>query len=324
MTALASDEAETPQGPMVCFEVEVRAVTRLSPGFVRITLGGECLESFDEGGELGPRDQRIKVIVPVGDGQAPAVTDLAPGWYPRWLARDPEERGVMRTYTVRAVRPAGPRTEVDIDFVLHVHEDGPAGPAAVWADAARPGDRVAILGPNRSSTEEYGGIEWQPPAVEDGPVQVLLAGDETAVPAIASILETLPSGYAGRAILEVPRAADFQELRSEADVEVTWLARGDTRRGDLLRLAVRHACADLDTPARAGAADDMPEVDVDDAILWDTPELLGQHASAGTPYVWIAGEAAVVRDLRRHLVGEAGLPRASVAFMGYWREGRAQ
>jgi NADPH-dependent ferric siderophore reductase len=30
-----------------------------------------------------------------------------------------------------------------------------------------------------------------------------------------------------------------------------------------------------------------------------------------------------VKGLRRHLVQEVGLPRSSVAFMGYWREGRA-
>lgn len=41
-------------------------------------------------------------------------------------------------------------------------------------------------------------------------------------------------------------------------------------------------------------------------------------------YAWLAGEAAVIRTLRRHLVAERGLDRRSVAFMGYWRMGRSE
>ena len=129
--------------PLGCFEVEVRAVHRMSPTFARVTFGGDCLAGFDDGGPLGPRDQRIKLVVPVTGGAAPPVRDLSPGWYPRWLAQDPALRGEMRTYTVRAVRGAGADTEVDVDFVLH----GATGPASAWACAAERGDRVTLLGP---------------------------------------------------------------------------------------------------------------------------------------------------------------------------------
>ena len=295
-------------GPMLCFDVEVRAVRRLSRGFVRITFGGDCLVDFAAGGPLGPRDQRVKLLVPRPGGSVAPVEDLSPGWYPRWLARDPAVRGEMRTYTVRAVRADGDRTEVDVDFVLHE----PSGPAAQWAAAATPGDRIAMLGPNRLRADEYGGIEWAPPPPGDGPL--LLVGDETAVPAIASILETLPPGYDGRAVVEVPSAEDFLDVRTEADIEVTWLARSTYPRGAQLLAAVRSM-----VPARSAAVEPVGDVDPDD-LLWETPT--GDRAD-GAPYAWIAGEAGVVRDLRRHLVGDAGLPRSSVAFMGYWREGRA-
>jgi NADPH-dependent ferric siderophore reductase len=292
---------------MACFEVEVRAVHRMSPTFARVTFGGDCLAGFDDGGPLGPRDLRVKLVVPVAGGTAPPLRDLSPGWYPRWLAQDPAQRGEMRTYTVRAVRGSGAGTEVDVDLVLH----GATGPASAWACAAERGDTVTLLGPRRGCGEEYAGIEWAPPAPGTGPL--LLVGDETAVPAIASILATLPSGYVGRAVLEVPEVDDFQVLDSEADVEVTWLARGAHAHGALLEAVVREAL-----PPR-GTLRAVEEIDPDD-IVWETPT---GPAREGSPYVWIAGEAGVVRDLRRYLVGEAGLPRESVAFMGYWRHSAA-
>jgi NADPH-dependent ferric siderophore reductase len=160
--------------------------------------------------------------------------------------------------------------------------------------------------------DEYGGIEWAPPPPGDGPL--LLVGDETAVPAIASILETLPAGYDGRAILEVASAEDFIDVRTDADVEVVWLARSTYPRGAQLLAAVRSL-----VPAQGAPAEPVSDVDPD-GLVWETPT--GERAD-GAPYAWIAGEAGVVRDLRRYLVGDAGLPRSSVAFMGYWRVGRA-
>ena len=71
-------------------------------------------------------------------------------------------------------------------------------------------------------------------------------------------------------------------------------------------------------PAAAPADPALPDVDVDADVLWETADTDGGF------YAWIAGEAAVVRDLRRCLVAEHGVDRRSVAFMGYWRQGRAE
>jgi NADPH-dependent ferric siderophore reductase len=54
--------------------------------------------------------------------------------------------------------------------------------------------------------------------------------------------------------------------------------------------------------------------------LWEVPE----ESPFGPLYAWLAGEAAVIRTLRRHLVAERGMDRRAVAFMGYWRLGRAE
>lgn len=72
-------------------------------------------------------------------------------------------------------------------------------------------------------------------------------------------------------------------------------------------------------PRRAEPAG-LDDVDVDAVTLWEVPEA---GSTDGELYGWLAGEAAVIKRLRRLLVQEHSVPRASVAFMGYWREGRS-
>jgi NADPH-dependent ferric siderophore reductase len=58
----------------------------------------------------------------------------------------------------------------------------------------------------------------------------------------------------------------------------------------------------------------------EEEIVWDVPA--GPDDSG--IYAWLAGEAGAITRLRRHLVGELGIDRSRVAFMGYWRMGRAE
>jgi NADPH-dependent ferric siderophore reductase len=48
------------------------------------------------------------------------------------------------------------------------------------------------------------------------------------------------------------------------------------------------------------------------------------EAASGSCYAWLAGEASTITALRRHLVRDLGIDRRSIAFMGYWRRGRAE
>ncbi|SEF04411.1 siderophore-interacting protein [Streptomyces sp. Ag109_O5-10] len=112
---------------------------------------------------------------------------------------------------------------------------------------------------------------------------VLVWGDETAVPAATAILGSLPAGTRVRAWLEVPCAGDVQDVVTAADAEITWLVGGGRDAVAEIR------AAQLPSPAR--------------------------------PYVWIAGESGRVKELRRHLVGERGIDRRRVTFVGYWRRG---
>ncbi len=301
--------------PLMAYAVEVRAVRRLSPSFLRITFAGGCLADF---APVVPRDLRIKLMIPSPGCALPDLGELSDGWYAAWLALDPAVRGSMRTYTVRALRPAGPATELDVDVVLHLDEHGRGGPASTWAAQARPGDPMTLLGPSTAAGATPGGIEWRPPVPRPGaPVRVLLAGDETAVPAVCSVLDGLGEGYVGDVVLEVPDATDVQDVRTPPGLRTTWLSRGDRPHGEALTEAVR-TLLDAAPPAVGRAEPVLPEVDVDADVLWETGD------GSGGFYAWIAGEAAVVRDLRRCLVAEHGVDRRSVAFMGYWRQGRAE
>ena len=163
-------------------------------------------------------------------------------WFTTWLERPAAERGHMRTYTIRDVRGSGTATTFVVDMVLHLDGDL-VGPGSLWASRASVGDRIALLAPRRGYP--YGGIEFTP-----GPgADLLLVGDETAVPAVCTVLEQLPDDARGTAFLEVPVAADVQDVRRPAGVEVVWLAR----EGDELGVGLHDAVvAHLGHPRRAG------------------------------------------------------------------------
>lgn len=205
------------------FDVEVLRRVPLSPNAVRIVFGGPDLSAFTSGG----RDQRCKLFLP-HPGQAEPVVPRGEDWFPRWRAIDPATRAVMRTYTVREQRGG----EFDVDFALH----GDGGPASRWARRARPGDRLVALGP---VVPDNGGVDFQPP---DGTDWVLLAGDETALPALAGILSWVGPALPVRAWIEVREPAAIKDLPQSPSAQVTWLVR------DTMLDAVRGADLPAGTP----------------------------------------------------------------------------
>ncbi|GGS46610.1 siderophore-interacting protein [Streptomyces cinerochromogenes] len=270
--------------PFRFFSLQVVRTRRLGPSLVRVTFAGPDLHAFHS---LG-RDQSLSLFLPHPGQSEPVVPlELGDGWWQGWRELPDDVRAVMRSYTLRALRhdALGQTAEIDIDFALHGVEPGaatPAGPASRWAARAAAGDRVLLLGPALADNRA---IRFRPP--EDTGV-VVLCGDETAVPAATAILESLPAGTRARVWLEVPHAGDIQDVRTEADAEITWLVRHD---GSPMAVdAVR--AAELPDTERA--------------------------------YVWLAGESGRVRALRRHFVGERGVDRRRVTFVGYWRQGMTE
>ncbi|MEU5544410.1 siderophore-interacting protein [Streptomyces sioyaensis] len=239
----------------------VRRTERLTPHMVRVVLGGEESAEFTAG-EFS--DHYIKLLFPVPGVQYPEPFDIA-----QIRADFPRNRWPRtRTYTVRAW-DAGSR-ELTVDFVVH-GDEGLAGP---WAAAAQPGDEILFLGPGGAYVpdDEAG---WH-----------LLAGDESALPAIAASLARMPSGVPVHAFIEVAGPEERQELAAPAGAEIHWLYRGDAPVGRELVAAV----SALEFPA-------------------------------GEVQAFVHGEAGFVKELRRLLRVERNVPREALSISGYWRAG---
>lgn len=296
------------------YAATVADVHRLSPHFVRVAFTGPDFEVFGTAG----LDQRLKLILPLADGTLSDIGQHDPDridagdWYTAWREIPSEVRSPLRTYTVRRVDPAARRLLVD--FVVH-HDAGPAGS---WAERAAVGQKIVIVGPDQRSEGYRLGLDWHPGTAG----RVMLAGDETAAPAIGSILESLDESYDVDAFIEVPTGADALTLDVPDSFRVTWLPRDDRDHGAALTEAVTAWTATAgDVLARAAAPrrQELSDVDVDTDLLWDSPD-----DSEGEFYAWIAGEAATIKGLRRHLVQGCGVDRKRVAFMGYWRLGQSE
>ena len=246
--------------PVRIRQAEVVRVTHPSATTLRITFGGEGARGF----ESGIFDEHVKMLFPdpdTGDLRLPVPDGDELDW--------PRPFPTSREYTVRAHRPEV--DEFDIDVVAH---DG--GLASTWAQNARVGDRLHIAGPP-------GGYRIG----EDYDVYVL-AGDETALPAIARWLEEAPPDTRGHVVIEVPGPESEQLLTVPPHVEVTWL-HTDPTATDLFERTVRNL-------------DLSPEDDV---------------------FVWLAGEAGMIKPLRRWVREDLGLTREHSSITGYWKRGRA-
>src|SRR5690606_23957717 len=141
-----------------------------------------------------------------------------------------------------------------------------------------------IVGPDAGSIDSAIGIDWHPGAA----TQLLLAGDETAAPAICAVLESLPHGRRAQAVIEVPDAADRLPTDLPTGCADTWLPRCGDPVGTNLDPAVRGWVADnlaVIRPALAASAQQLDDVNVDLELLWDSPE----EVTDGHFYAWLAG-----------------------------------
>ncbi|MEV7595968.1 siderophore-interacting protein [Kitasatospora sp. NPDC089797] len=198
--------------------LEVKQVTRVAPGTVRVTFQGDALEGFCE---QAPTDH-VKLCFAEPGADLPVEPVVQND---TWMdAPEGMSEPLTRDYTVRHYRREA--RELDIDMVLHG-----TGVGSTWAASAEPGMRLGVFGPRGS--EEI-------PFVHDW---YLLGADETALPALARWLEMLPEGVKVLAFVEVPGPEHEQVLTTRTDATVTWVHRGDAEGGstDLLERAVRAA-----------------------------------------------------------------------------------
>jgi len=258
--------------PLTLREVEVVRVRDLTPGMRRITLAGAQLREFTSANgfaqpafdSTGFDDDIRLVFCYPGEAQPVLPVQKEKGLD---LPRDP--RPLSRIYTVRRWEPK--TGELDVDFVKHG-----IGIGTTWAYRAQVGDRVHFFGPSSSRALPQD-ADW-----------LLVAGDDTTIPAITRLLEELPEGTRAQVFIEVAEKEHRQKLRELPGVEVTWLVRDGAEAGKTTHL--------MDAVRNCG--------------WWD-----------GRPFAWLAGEQATVRNMRRHLVEDRAVPKENIEFIGYWRRG---
>jgi NADPH-dependent ferric siderophore reductase len=235
----------------------VKRIVSVTPRLVRVTLAGAELTGLP----VPEPAASVRLLIP-----SPGRSELImPEWNGNEFLLPDGQRPIIRTFTPRFFRPE--LNELDLDVVIH---DG--GATSSWALAASPGDPVAISGPGR-------GYSFDPEAT-----RFVLAGDETAIPAIAQLLETLPAEKAVRVLIEIGSIEARLELPPHPKVDTTWL--------DL----AEHA------PPGTALVPAIQEVELDPGV-----------------HLWVGGEAAAMHQIRQYLFKKRGLPRSQATVRGYWK-----
>lgn len=170
---------------------------RLTPGMVRVVLGGDGLRNYSSS---GIPDEFVRLYFPDAETGLIAHPDLPESISPAGAAG----RCHSEVYTIRAFCPV--TGEFVIDFVVHE-----GGKASEWAQNAQPGDPLVLTGPHGM---------YLPPS--RGGRQLALC-DATGLPALARIVETLPVATDFLAIVEIADPSHRYELRSPGKLETVWL-----------------------------------------------------------------------------------------------------
>jgi NADPH-dependent ferric siderophore reductase len=255
MNSVDQKEPKVLPNPTNYRAARVLRVRNITPGMRRLTLVVDDASRFDA------HDLHVKLVIP---GPGRSQTHPSSGHF---AAHDPDV--AVRTYTIRHVDVAA--AEIDIDMVRHID----AGPGAQLADTATVGDAIGLIGPGGRNVNR---ADW-----------TLLAGDETALPAIGRILEEMPRCAQGNAIIEIRDEAERQPLIAPVGVVVRWLIRSAAPSGrDMLLDAV---CT---TPV----------------------------PTQGSVFAWAGAEFDTIQAIRAHW-RSLGLGKDRQLAVAYWRRGHA-
>ena len=228
---------------------------------MRVTLQGPALAGFEPPLPAGS----VRLLLPDAFGDPLVI----PVWDGNAFFHVDGRRPVIRTLT--PLRHDAVSGELDIDVVLHGE-----GPLSQWAVEAGPGAPAAISGPGRGYS------------IDDGATTYVLAGDESAIPALGQLVEALPATAQATVIVEVAHPDARLPLADRSNVEVRW----------------------VDRPAGSVPGTALAAAVTGTEITPDTR-------------VWVAGEAAAVQRIRHHLFTDLGISRSLATVRGYWKHGRA-
>ncbi|SCB24802.1 siderophore-interacting protein [Rhizobium hainanense] len=241
-------------------EVSVVDAYDIAPHMRRVVVATDDARHFVEGG------MHVRLLIPP-KGREPVWPHTEPDGRIHWPKGD--DALTIRAYTIRSIDLD--RGEMNIDFVVH---EGDNVPGATWAMTTRAGDRVGLIGPGG------GGV----PAAR----KLILAGDETALPAIARIAASVPANAELRIFLEVADKQEEQPLTSSASMDLTWLHRNG---------------------APAGTTDTLERI-IRDLVLAADPET----------YVWAACEQKQARAIRTFVKTEIARDPGTFSIAAYWQK----
>jgi NADPH-dependent ferric siderophore reductase len=238
----------------------VVSVSKISPRLVSVLVTGDDLDGF----ATAAPTSHLKVFLPAEGQHEPNL----PEFVPEGASFDEDApRPTVRTYTPRRYDAASKTLE--IQFLLHGE-----GPASAWAERAKPGDKIAVAGPGGRFSLEPAADHWW------------LAADESAIPAVGTLLDALPDSVTVEAHIEVDGPEDEIDFAGTAKASITWHRRRDASAFG----------AELIAAARGA---DIP----------------------GGSRIWVACEAGTMRDIRRYFTRERGIPAGQLVTRGYWRTG---
>lgn len=240
-------------------EISVVDAYNITPHMRRVVVATDDARHFVEGG------MHVRLLIPPKDRE-PVWPHTEPDGRIHWPKG--EDELTLRAYTIRSIDLA--RGEMNIDFVVHEGDDVPG---ATWAMTAQPGDRAGLIGPGG------GGV----PAAR----KLILAGDETALPAIARIAAAMPAEADVRIFLEVADGQEEQPLVSSASMDVTWLHRNG---------------------AAPGASDALERI-LRDIVPAADPQT----------YVWAACEQKQARAIRAFVKSELARDAGTFSIAAYWQ-----
>jgi NADPH-dependent ferric siderophore reductase len=235
----------------------VVSMSQLTPHMARIHLQGDDLTEM----EPPQPAASVRLFTPFpGSNELPSIV-----WNGNAYRLADGTRPLIRTFTPLHFDSAAGR--LDLDVVLHE-----AGATTRWLEMAQPGDPVAVSGPGRGYT------------IDPEPAGYLLAGDESALPAIRQVIEAIAPDVVVRVVVEVGSSKACQELPFHPGVDTKWAVRlVGAEPGSALLPALR-------------------AVEVDNAVT-----------------AWAAGEAGAMFHVRKYLLEECSLDRRRVTVRGYWK-----
>jgi len=201
-----SGQGSTDTVPANFQEVFVQRVEAVTPRMRRVVFRASRLSTL-----LNWSHHHVRLLFPP-EGRVPHWPRQSTSGRLNWPGGD--DVLSSRVYTIRWVDE---RTSTfAVDFVMH-HETA-SGPGVAFAHRARPGATVGLVGPGGGGTPTG--------------KKLLLLGDETALPAIARIVESVAGQATIQAVVEVNDITETAYLSPAPSLQVDWLPRNGRPAGD--------------------------------------------------------------------------------------------